>query len=219
MRPQNKASQQTNETIPYNDREHISIDTMINHMNAVGFSSNDMKDILSTVTASADQIIPSNRLNKIIDPNGLLGLVRASLVNISEHDTELPLNNTPHTRQSQPTLRRRNSSPALLQGRERLNSPVSALRDGDEELIAMLPIHGRGYFLNLEAMSRHMNNIGIHINHIDNIIWDTLFFTDTHDPQYLDHDLLDAQIEHRGYNALLRASFLPHNYADSAPVA
>jgi hypothetical protein len=64
-----------------------------------------------------------------------------------------------------------------------------------------------------------MNNIGIHINHIDNIIWDTLFFTDTHNPRYLDHDLFDAQIEHRGYNALLRASFLPHNYADSAPVA
>ena len=120
-----------------------------------------------------------------------------------------------HSARPQNSVRRTHSSPALLQGIERLQTPINALHRGD----CLLPIHYTDSFINLGTMNRHMTNIGIHVNHIDNILWSLEYSIRYQDPFYLQNDLIDARIEPNGWNGLTRASAFKYPENHTAPSA
>lgn len=107
-------------------------------------------------------------------------------------------------------LRRTQSSPALMQGRDRLSHPISAIQIGDK----ITPFDNTRCH-NFSAMVRHMNAIGIHNSHIGDILW-SMMDSNSH---ILDEDLFNANIEHRGLEGLIRASLvaIPDNNIQSIP--
>ncbi len=118
------------------------------------------------------------------------------------------------------TLRRFRSSPSLIESRERLQYPVTALQQADDLIpVHNTLIHNDDLFINLGTMNRHLTNIGIETIHIDNIIWGTQMLIVHHDPRYLQHDLFEANILHRAYNGLLRASEFRYPETYTAPTA
>jgi hypothetical protein len=86
-----------------------------------------------------------------------------------------------------------------MQGRERLSHPVSAFQQNDN-----IASFNHNHVINLGAMIRHMDTIGIHNSHIGDILW-SMMDSNSH---ILDEDLFNANIEHRGLEGLIRASLV-----------